>query len=288
MDASLRTPLVDCFRRGEVPRDVRLLAAAGAFAPRVHEQIALLVLLAGDADPEVSGTAELTLARLPVAPLRAWLGRPQVGDEMRAFFAARGLEAIPQPAVDAVQDEPLELGGAPATGAPTPDSSSATPGPPTEDALDEATTNREEEQEAVRLGTAQRLQLLSVAERMKVAMQGTREERSVLVRDPNRLVSSAVLSSPKLTESEVEAISRMGNVSDEVLRVIGMSRLWTKNYNVVVGLVRNAKTPIAVSLTLLSRLVERDLKGLSTDRNIPEPIRVAARKAVQRGDARRR
>ena len=52
-------------------------------------------------------------------------------------------------------------------------------------------------------------------------MQGTREERSILVRDPNRLVSSAVLSSPKLTESEVEAIARMTNVSDEVLRIVG-------------------------------------------------------------------
>ena len=43
----------------------------------------------------------------------------------------------------------------------------------------------------------------------------------MLVRDRNRLVASAVLSSPKLTESEVEAFTKMGNVSEDVLRVIG-------------------------------------------------------------------
>ena len=40
------TPLLDFFKRGEVARDVRLLAAQGALAPRAHEQLAILVLLA--------------------------------------------------------------------------------------------------------------------------------------------------------------------------------------------------------------------------------------------------
>jgi hypothetical protein len=138
-----------------------------------------------------------------------------------------------------------------------------------------------------RRGTAQRLAMLPVAERIKVAMQGTREERAVLVRDPNRLVSSAVLSSPKLTESEVETIARMTNVSDEVLRILGTNRTWTKNYGVVAALSRNPKTPVGVALTLLPRLIERDVKMLSTDRNVPEPIRLSARKLYQRGAARR-
>jgi len=127
-----------------------------------------------------------------------------------------------------------------------------------------------------------------VAERLKVAMQGSREERGVLIRDANRLVSSAVLSSPKLSESEVEAIARMTNVSDEVLRIIGTSRAWTKNYQVISALTRNPKTPVGVALTLMPRLIERDLKMLSTDRNIPEPIRLSARRIVVHGNERRR
>ena len=48
MDAALRTPLLDLFKRGEVGRDLRLLAAQGALAPRAHEQVSLLLLLAND------------------------------------------------------------------------------------------------------------------------------------------------------------------------------------------------------------------------------------------------
>jgi hypothetical protein len=141
--------------------------------------------------------------------------------------------------------------------------------------------------EGARQGSAQRLALMTVSERVKAAMQGTREERSILIRDPNRLVSTAVLSSPKLTESEVETIARMTNVGDEVLRCIGTTRTWIRNYNVIAALARNAKTPIAISLGLLNRLNERDIKALSVDRNVPEPIRVAARKMYVHSQSRR-
>jgi len=86
------------------------------------------------------------------------------------------------------------------------------------------------------------------------------------------------LSSPKLTGQEVEAIAKMANVGEDVLRVIGTNRQWTKNYGVVAGLVRNPKTPVAVSLNLLQRINDRDVKLLALDRNISEPVRMAARK----------
>jgi hypothetical protein len=100
----------------------------------------------------------------------------------------------------------------------------------------------------------------------------------VLVRDSNRLVAVAVLSSPKVSESEIEAFARMGNVAEEVLRIIANNRSWTKNYGVVLALVRNPKTPMALSMNFIQRLNERDLKALGNDRNVPEGLRVAARK----------
>jgi hypothetical protein len=89
-----------------------------------------------------------------------------------------------------------------------------------------------------------------------------------------------VLSSPKLSEPEIESIARMTNVSDEVLRVIGGNRAWTKNYGILLALVKNPKTPVAMSLNMMNRLNDRDLNQLSVDRNVPEPLRVAARKKV--------
>jgi hypothetical protein len=96
------------------------------------------------------------------------------------------------------------------------------------------------------------------------------------------------LSSPKVTESEVEVFARMANVSDDVLRIIGSNRQWTKSYAVIAALSRNPKTPPSVSMPLVSRLTERDLKGLSVDRNVPEGLRIAARKLLLTSESRRR
>ena len=70
----------------------------------------------------------------------------------------------------------------------------------------------------------------------------------------------------------------MASLSEDVLRAIGHNRVWMKSYGVVVGLARNPKTPVALSLSLLSRLQNRDVQALAVDRNVPEPLRIAARK----------
>jgi hypothetical protein len=119
-----------------------------------------------------------------------------------------------------------------------------------------------------------------VPEKVKCATKGTREMRSILIRDPNRMVASAVLSCPKVNDAEVEAFAKMGNVSEDILRTIAMSRAWTKSYTVVLALVKNSKTPVAISMNLMQRLNPADVKKLSTDRNVPEALRVAARKKV--------
>ena len=256
MDPGLRSPLVDFFRRGEVARDVRLVAAEGAFAPRALEQLALLLILKDDQDPEVARAAEGTIARLPRPSLEAFLQRSDVPGEIRAYFSVAGITPS-GPARDS--DEPLvDTDHAPSEAAGQAPADTAAGEP------DAAATKA--------------ISLMSVMEKMKVAMRGTREQRAALIRDPNRLVAASVLSSPKLTETEVEQFSRMANVSEEVLRVIGTSRNWTKNYGVIAGLVRNPKTPVAISMTLLQRINDRDVKMLSIDRNVPEALRIAARK----------
>ena len=115
---------------------------------------------------------------------------------------------------------------------------------------------------------------------MKAAMKGSKEERAILIRDPNKLVSASVLSSPKLSEAEVESFAKMANVSEEVLRIIGINRAWIKNYGVISALAKNPKTPLSVSLHFVQRLNERDLKMISLDRNLQEPLKLAVRKRL--------
>jgi len=79
----------------------------------------------------------------------------------------------------------------------------------------------------------------------------------------------------------VDAIARMRNVSEEVLRRLAANRDWVKAYSVVQGIATNPKTPLGISLKLVSRLNTRDLKTLQNDKNVPEALRRAAAKAVQ-------
>ena len=99
------TPLLDLFKRGEVPRDVRLLAARGALAPRAHEQVEILILLLEDSDLEIRTIANETMSLIPEAALKAFLARSDVRLDTREFFADRGVFPGEIPAIEA--DEPL-------------------------------------------------------------------------------------------------------------------------------------------------------------------------------------
>ena len=253
MDPGIRSPLIDLFRRGEASRDVKLTAAQGALAPREVDQLALLMLLAGDQDAEVAGLANATLDRLPEDALRSFLGGTEASTEMRDFFAARGVTGSSSSSADAAAGQ----------------AGNGKAAPEKDDEEDDGPSD-------------QLLSSLPIIERMKLATKGTRSHRAQLIRDSNKLVAAAVLSSPKLTESEVEAFAKMANVTEEVLRAIATNRGWMKNYGVVAGLTRNPKTPAGISMQLVQRLNERDLKALTTDRNVPEAVRLAARKFLRK------
>ena len=254
MDTGFRTPLLDVFRRGEVAHDVKMMAAQGALAPRAHEQLGLLVLLHSDTDPEIASTAEATLKAIPPESIAAFLARSDAPAELRTFFAARGIEPALTAAPDADADAPV-----------------IDTAPDVESIPDEKDTE----------GSAlQRLAGMNVPQKVQRATKGTREERAILIRDPNKMISMAVLSSPKLTSTEIEGYARGGNISEECLRVIAQTRAWMKNYNVVYALTKNPKTPVAISMNLLARLNEKDLRQLSTDRNVPDVLRVTARKKI--------
>jgi len=207
------------------------------------------MLLVDDPVPEIARAAEATLAALPRESLAAFLARSDVTAEMRDFFAARGVE----PAVGVgASDEPM------IDTAPEPEASG----------------------DGDKRTTVQRIAAMSVAQRVSLAMKGTREERGILIRDSNKLVAVAVLSSPKLTESEVESIARMASVSEEILRIIAQNRVWTKNYAVVAALAKNPKTPVPIAMNLLARLNDRDLRAVSTDRNVADIVRITARQKL--------
>ena len=131
-----------------------------------------------------------------------------------------------------------------------------------------------------RLTTMQFIARLNVKQRVQLALKGNREARNILKRDSNKAVIVGVLNNPRITESEVEAISNMKSVAEEALRLIGTSRVWTRSYPIIHNLVRNPRTPVAVTLPLLNRIFPKDLKALTSNRNVPEVVRKTAQRLI--------
>ena len=126
----------------------------------------------------------------------------------------------------------------------------------------------------------QKIQSLSVGERLQLALKGSREIRSILVKDSNKQVMLSVLENQKITETEVEMIAKSRSVPEDALRTISKNREWLKNYAIKFGLVTNPKTPPGISVTFISSLKAKDLALLDKNKNVPELVRSAAKRLL--------
>jgi hypothetical protein len=122
----------------------------------------------------------------------------------------------------------------------------------------------------------QKIAKLDITGRIQLAMKGSKEDRSLLIRDGTKIVALAVLDSPKLSDGEVEKFASQKNVLEAVLRQITMKRKFMKNYVVIRNLVANPRTPMDIALGLMKNLLINDLKNLSGNKEVPETIRKLA------------
>jgi len=132
-----------------------------------------------------------------------------------------------------------------------------------------------------RVSLIRRIMFMNVKDRMKLGMKGDREARSILIRDSNRVVATAVIQNPRVTDQEVENIASMRTVADEVLRLIALNRNWARSYPIIHNLVRNPRTPIPTVISTLPRIRTKDLRNLSQNRNVSEAARRQALRLSQ-------
>ncbi len=124
----------------------------------------------------------------------------------------------------------------------------------------------------------QKIAKLDIKGRIQLAMKGSKEERSLLIRDGTKIVALAVLESPKISDGEVERFATQKNVLEAVLRGIPMKRRFAKNYAVIRNLVFNPRTPLDLSLALMKNLLVGDLRNLSGNKEISDTVRKLATK----------
>jgi hypothetical protein len=298
-------------RSGHTTQERKIAICAGAASLPPEERIEILAILAADSDGIVREKAAGTLLTQPLPNVIAALMRTDAAPEMFAYCAAEfprrpgvadalaknptcPIEVL-RPvvrylSVSAVQEvfEDLDrLSTSPELVAALVESSVVTAEqrgqllelqreePEGMEAFVEAVEAAEPDA-AKRETLLQKISRLSVVERVQLAMKGTREARTALIRDNCRVVQRAVLQSPQLTAREVEAFAAMTTLNDETLRLIAGNRKFRKNYAITRALINNPKTPLEISLHLLPTITPQDLKLLGTNKNVPDTLRTAA------------
>ncbi len=121
---------------------------------------------------------------------------------------------------------------------------------------------------------------MPVAEKIKMAQTGDKEWRSLLIREANKMVSSAVLKNPRITEGEVLAVAKNRSASDDLIRIILLNRDWLKNYEMKKALVTHPRTPLQKAMRFMTFLTEKDIKELAKSRNVSQAIVNNARRML--------
>ncbi len=143
--------------------------------------------------------------------------------------------------------------------------------------MGEASGDEKAEGDKKKLNVQQIIQKMSPAQKIKLALSGAKDARGLLIRESSKVIATAVLENPRITVGEIEFFAKSTNLSEDVIRKIGTNAEWTRRTAVVSALVNNPKTPVGISLGFINRVSERELAILEKSRNIPAPVRTAAR-----------
>jgi hypothetical protein len=279
------------------PLQDRLKAASGEVALPPMDQVLLVYYLCLDPDPAVKKAAVATLRRLdpvllrevltnPLLPSRVldalvqlhfqkpelvplFATHPMLSEKAAAFLSERGL--LPLAATDQPdkQPEPDPLPDAEPPVAPGDEGESEAD---EEGEVDETT---EEFQSKFQLA-----QGLGVGDKIKMALTGDKEWRSILIKDSNKLVSGSVIKNPRITEGEVLMIAKSAVQNDEIMRVICANKDWIKNATIRSALVWNHKTPLPAALRFVSTLPEKELSRLAKSKNVSSVVAGQARRIL--------
>ncbi len=149
--------------------------------------------------------------------------------------------------------------------------------------IDEAIEAREEGEEG-KEETIEKVEQLEkslarmpMSAKIRLATLGSSNQRAVLIRDSNKLVTMAVIKSPGIRESEIMQYSKYRSLPEEALRFMATKRDWIKHYPVKLNLIQNPKCPIEYALRFLAHLRPPDLRSIERDRNVPNAISRAAK-----------
>jgi hypothetical protein len=161
---------------------------------------------------------------------------------------------------------------------PKPDAKSQSESVPAEE--DEADSFVDEELEEESLSKYQELQEMSAADKIKMALTGDKEWRTLLIRESNKQVNTAVLRNPRISDGEVLSIVKNRSSSDELIRIVLLNRDWVKLYDMKKALAIHPRTPLQTAMRYMTFLSEKDIREIAKSRDVGQAIVNNARRML--------
>lgn len=259
------SPAVATYVRPGTPPEVKLDGCQAAASMAITDRLMLLFCLSKDAEPPVRAAALADLKELPEETLREYL---ESSDPHPLVLAALptlchnypGISHAPEPATIGAENDLAEPGDE-----------------EPEQALGEDPVIEEDEQFLSKYKTAQ---LMGIAEKIKMALSGDKEWRSILVKDSNKLVSGSVIKNPRITDGEILTLIKAGIQNDEIMRLICANKEWIKIYNIRKALVESNRTPVQNAMRYLGTMTEKDLSYFAKSKNISSVISTLAKRLI--------
>lgn len=276
-----RLTLVYCLLKDA---DGTVKQAAQAVFADLPENVILSYIDSSEAHPSVLDALAKVHNSSPWVA-QALLGCPLLSGPARTFLQGKAVAApeispaqpVPEPEITA--EEPLPEAAAEDSEDEPPTETDSAESCETDDMAEEeaAEVNEEEAEFQSKYKIAM---VLGISEKIKMALTGDKEWRSILIKDANKLVSGSVIKNPRITDGEILTILKVGVQNDEIIRLICANKEWVKNYMIRKALVDCPKTPLPNALRYLASLNEKDIAGYAKSKNISSVLSTQAKRML--------
>lgn len=280
------SPAVAAYVRPGVSSEVRQAGCEAAAGMEPFERVTLLFCLSKDPDPSIKSSAINMMEMLPGHVINEY-SASEKAHPLVLEYLARIRDICPESAAlrTVSPGDVEELSQPEYVGIPLPlqadyldadtqldDETSAT-----DENMEEDTDEEVGEEFLSKFKIAQ---MMGIGEKIKMALSGDKEWRSILVKDSNKLVSGSVIKNPRITESEVLKLIKSGIQNDEIMRLICANKEWIKSYQIRKSLIENSRTPVQNAIRYLATMGEKDLAGFAKSKNVTSVISTMAKRLL--------
>jgi len=117
------------------------------------------------------------------------------------------------------------------------------------------------------------------AQKIQMALHGTRDQRNAILRDNNRQLHAFVLKNPQINVDDVLAIAKNPMMDAQMYKLISERQDWLSRPQIAIALARNPKVPGEIAIRALAFVSPDALRQLAKG-GAPPHVVTAARKKV--------